>query len=231
MAQRKIKKKPDLNREMKKTLQTPKLKTNLLLHIFFLGIDILYGFKRTLPKFRILELLARYPYQAWETLSYHRLSKNYSRRRACSWQDNAYAWHHIELGRSAQDNEQWHLLLLDDIIRQKNIKLGWIRHSLLPWFMIRIYYLMTRIIYRLRPQWSFAMNAAFEAHAEHEYMLLAREQPQWNKEKINSRYFKYYPRQRTLGDLVKRIGLDERRHKNESLDEMKKLKQNKYKRR
>jgi ubiquinol oxidase len=36
----------------------------------FAAMDIVYGRKRTLEKFRVLELVARVPYQAWENVAY-----------------------------------------------------------------------------------------------------------------------------------------------------------------
>src|SRR5687768_3630765 len=36
----------------------------------FAIMDALYGKERTLPKFRVLELVARVPYQAWENVAY-----------------------------------------------------------------------------------------------------------------------------------------------------------------
>lgn len=38
--------------------------------LLFKAMDLLYGVERTLPKFRVLELVARVPYQAWENVAY-----------------------------------------------------------------------------------------------------------------------------------------------------------------
>ena len=116
------------------------------------------------------------------------------------------------------------MMLMDDIIAQKGIKLGWIRHSVMPKLMTMGYYYFSRALYHIEPTWSFAMNAAFESHAEHEYMQAVKENPDWDNEPVESEYFNYYPKQKNLGDLMRRIGLDERDHMNHSLEEIQRLK-------
>jgi hypothetical protein len=128
------------------------------------------------------------------------------------------------MGRESQDNEQWHMLLWADLCHQMGIKLCWIRHFVMPKTMTLVYFCITRVMYWLNPVWSFAMNAAFESHAEHEYMLYAQEHPEFENTPVDSVWFKYYPRQKTLADLVRRVGLDERDHMNHSLEEIERLK-------
>ena len=38
--------------------------------MLFRTLDTLYGKKRTLSKFKVLELVARVPYQTWEQVAY-----------------------------------------------------------------------------------------------------------------------------------------------------------------
>jgi len=210
----------DLIKEQEVTFATPKLQANFILRILFLTFDVVYGKARTLPKFKVLEILARYPYWAWENGSYLRLSRLFSKSRSARSEETKSLLRIIDLGRESQDNEQWHLLLLDDIIRQKGLKTGLIRHVILPRLLGFSYYYLTRIIYFFRPVMSFRMNAAFESHAEHEYMEMAKENPEWNAESVTSKYFKYYPEQKNLNDLIRRIALDERDHMNHSLEEI-----------
>jgi len=189
----------------------------------YLAFDMVYGKERTLPKFKVLEMLARYPYWAWENGSYHRLSKLYARSTKVPDERTKALWRIAALGRDSQDNEQHHLMLIEDIVHQKGIKLGWLRHGLIPRVLAFGYYHLTRFMYCVRPAWSFHMNAAFESHAEHEYMLMARENPAWDSEEVDSVHFKYYPRQVSLGALIRRIALDERDHMNHSLEEIERL--------
>ncbi|MDD4018938.1 MAG: hypothetical protein PHV28_13465 [Kiritimatiellae bacterium] len=216
----------DLKAEQARTLATPKLPANLALKGMFLTFDLLYGKERSLPKVMVLEILARYPYWAWENGAYALLSKWHCGTEPVPREKIEVALRHIQMGRDSQDNEQWHMLLWMDLCHQKGVRLSWFRHFLLPRHMTFVYFHMTRIMYRLRPAWSFAMNAAFESHAEHEYMLFAQEHPEFENEPVDSPWFTRYPRQKTLADLVRRVGLDERDHMNHSLDEIKRLNAN-----
>lgn len=213
----------DLGAEQERTLATPKLPANLILKFMFWQFDVLYGKVRSLPKVLVLEILARYPYWAWENGAYHLLSKLYSGTKKVSSEKVETALRHIQMGRESQDNEQWHMLLWADLCHQKGIKLGKIRHFLLPKAMTLVYFCITRVMYWMNPVWSFAMNAAFESHAEHEYMFYAKEHPEFENEPADSVWFKYYPKQKSLADLIRRVGLDERDHMNHSLEEVERL--------
>ncbi|HEY3484067.1 MAG TPA: hypothetical protein VGK49_01730, partial [Ilumatobacteraceae bacterium] len=46
------------------TLATPRRQAGLSARVLFLLMDVVYGKERTLEKFRVLELVARVPYQA-----------------------------------------------------------------------------------------------------------------------------------------------------------------------
>jgi len=208
----------DLKAEQKKTLETPVMKANLILKSMYLMMDILYGFKRTLPKFMIIEVLARFPYWAWENGGYKIITKSHTRSRWAKRVESNMALFLIDLGRESQDNEQWHLMLIQDIMKQKGLHLGWFKKVFLPRIMAGTYYYLTRIMWWMNPAWSFRMNAAFESHAEHEYMKLVLEHPEWEDEPVESEYFEFYPKQKSMADLFRRIGLDERDHMYHSLE-------------
>lgn len=213
----------DLKKEQEKTLSTPSLKSNLILKMMYLTFDILYGKEPTLPKVKVLEILARYPYWAWENGGYHMFSSVYAVTGKVLSASKMESQSLIDLGRDAQDNEQMHMMLVEDILHQKGIKLGWLQHRLIPRVMAFVYYYLTRIIFFIKPEWSFAMNAAFESHAEHEYMKMAVSHPEWDSESVESVHFDKYPRQKSLADLLRRIALDERDHMNHSLEEVERL--------
>jgi len=213
----------DLKAEQAKTLQTPVMQANVILRFMYVAMDVLYGTKRTLPKFKLIEILARYPYWAWEIGSYHKLTRRYTRTKYMNKKETDHAWRHIEFGRRSQDNEQWHLVLIEDIMRQKGMRQNWLMSTLVARLLAFGYLVLTRLMYRLKPEWSFAMNAKFESHAEHEYMRLVQEHPEWENEPVATEYFQYYPRQKTMADLFRRIGLDERDHMNESIAEYERL--------
>ncbi len=213
----------DLRAEQEKTLATPVLPANALLRLMYWSFDVLFGKAVTLPKVKVLEVLARYPYWAWENGSYHRITRLCAHITFSSPQAIETALRHIRLGRESQDNEQWHLLLVEDLMRQRGMKQNFITMQMLPRLMALSYFMLTVVLYRIKPEWSFAMNAAFESHAEHEYMKMAVQNPAWDEEPIDSQYFGFYPRQKTLGDLIRRIALDERDHMNECLEELDRL--------
>ncbi len=215
--------KVDLVVEQEKTLESPAMRANIFLRLMYWAMDVVYGRGRSLFKFKSIEVLARYPYQAWENSSYHRLTRQYARRRYTNKADSDNLLHLIDLGRKSQDNEQWHMVIIEDIMRQKRARQGWFRAYLVPRVLALAYLGFTRLMYGVSPKWSFSMNARFESHAEHEYMLMAKEHPEWEDEPVASEYFEYYPQPANLADLFRQIGLDERRHKEESMKEYERL--------
>lgn len=209
----------DLTSEQEKTLTHPALKASLILRMMYMTMDLIYGKGRSLMKFKSLEVLARYPYQAWENSSYHRLTRRYARNRYTKKEESDYLIEIIAMGRKAQDNEQWHMMIMEDLMRQKEVKQGIFRAKIAPRVLAFVYLGLTRAMYALNPKWSFSMNARFESHAEQEYMLMAKEHPEWEGVPLESDYFQYYPKPASLADLFRRIGMDERTHKEESMAE------------
>jgi hypothetical protein len=55
-----------LKREQEKTLGSPRMRYGILSRVLFFAMDLLYGRRRTLSKFKVLEVIARVPYQSWE---------------------------------------------------------------------------------------------------------------------------------------------------------------------
>lgn len=213
----------DLKAEQERTEQTPVLRANVILKMLYIGMDILYGKKGSLPKFRTIEVLARYPYWAWENGAYMALTKLFATTKSPSKEEADIELHVVDLGRKSQDNEQWHMLMIDDIMTKRGEQPGWLFGAFLPRVMALKYYYITRVMYWLNPAWSFAMNAKFESHAEHEYMKIVRDHPEWEDEPVDTVYFDYYPRQKSMADLFRRIGLDERDHMHESMTEYERL--------
>ena len=73
----------------------------------------------------------------------------------------------------------------------------------------------------IKPAWSYSLNADFEDHAEHEYMEFVKENPRLETEPFESDFKNDYGNFENLGDLFRRIGVDERLHKEESLNHIK----------
>ena len=136
-------------------------------------MDLAYGRTRTIVKFTMLEFIARVPYQAWERMSYLALAR-YRGRSALARRVFA----RIVESRADQDNEQWHLLILQDLVQRRGLRQSFLLHRLAPWLIAFFYYHVSWLLFVIRPEWSYRLNADFEDHAEHEYMAYVAEHPE-----------------------------------------------------
>ena len=73
------------------------------------------------------------------------------------------------------------------------------------------------MLFLLKPEWSYKLNAEFEDHAEHEYMEFVRDHPDLEGAAWESVLAEDYGRFASQADLFRQIGYDERVHKEESL--------------
>jgi hypothetical protein len=205
----------NLRLEQDKTLSSPRLRYGLLARALFLTLDLFYGRPRTLSKFKVLEVIARVPYQAWEQVAYvamtHKYGEpNFARR----------IFDFVSESREQQDNEQWHLLILEEMVEAQKIREGFLRHRVLPQMIAFLYYHISWLLYVMRPRLSYELNAHFEDHAEHEYMEFVRDNPSLENAIFRSEFESDYGTFNSQADLFRHIGLDERLHKEESLMRM-----------
>jgi ubiquinol oxidase len=207
---------PDrLRSEQLASLGSPRRDASLSARALFAFMDLAYGKQRTLQKFRVLELVARVPYQAWENVAYvavtHTASEPGFARRV---------FDRVRVNRWEQDNEQWHLLILNELLASGRYtdeqQLGLIRRFALPQLMAFVYYQLSWVMYAIRPSWSYRLNADFEDHAEHEYALLVQEHPEWEQQPFVSGFHSDFGHFDSLADLFRQIGYDERLHKLQS---------------
>ena len=201
-----------LKQEQEKTLATPRMRYGLLAKMLFFNMDLFYGKKRTLSKFKVLEVIARVPYQSWEHVAYIAITHKYGTpdfaRRIFDF---------VSESRRQQDNEQWHLLILEEMIDKRGIKEGFFHYRLLPQIIAFFYYHVSWLLYVIKPGMSYKLNAHFEDHAEHEYALFVQENPGFDRQPFESIFEKDYGSFESVADMFRRIGLDEREHKEESL--------------
>lgn len=201
-----------LKKEQEKTLASPRMRYGLLARLLFVSMDLLYGRAKTLAKFRVLEIIARMPYQAWENVAYIAITHAHAdpdfARRIFDW---------VRESRSQQDNEQWHLLILEELKNKSGIRERFFYRSLMPQTIAFFYYNISWILYVVRPKWSYLLNAYFEDHAEHEYMNYVAENPALEQVPFDSAFREDYGQFTSLADLFRQIGYDERVHKLESL--------------
>jgi len=205
-----------LKTEQSKTLQSPRMRYGFFASLLFLTMDIFYGKKRTFSKFKVLEVIARVPYQSWEHVAYIAMTHTYSMpgfaRRVFEF---------VKESRCQQDNEQWHLLILEELVQKQGIRENFFLCRILPQIIAFFYYHISWLLYVIKPAWSYSLNADFEDHAEHEYMKFVKENPRLEAEPFESDFKNDYGNFENLGDLFRRIGVDERLHKEESLNHIK----------
>jgi len=188
----------------------PRRRYSLSARALFALMDLLYGKERTLPKFRILELVARVPYQAWENVAYVAVTHT-SRQPGFARR----VFDTVRLARWEQDNEQWHLLILEELTAQER-RQPFVRYRVIPQVLAFAYYQLSWMMYVVRPAWSYRLNADFEDHAEHEYAHLVDEHPEWETTPFKGMFTDEFGEFESLADLFRQIGYDERLHKQES---------------
>ena len=193
------------------TLKASRRRYTLTARILFATLDVLYGRRRTLSKFKVLELIARVPYQAWEQAAYVAITRFHEKTSLAR-----RIYDRVTESRSQQDNEQWHLLILGEIIAQSGVKEGWLKHFVLPQLIAFAYYQVAWLMFVLRPGWSYCLNADLEDHAEHEYAHLVKEHPEWEAVPFTSELRAEYGEHASLADVFRQIAHDERVHKQES---------------
>ncbi|MBP9864854.1 MAG: hypothetical protein KBC91_00475 [Candidatus Omnitrophica bacterium] len=202
-----------LKDEQLKTLAAPRRPYGLLAKILFIIMDVCYGRRATLSKFKVLEVIARVPYQAWEQVSYIAMTHTYAKpgfaRRVFDF---------VKESRAQQDNEQWHLLILEEMVQKQGIRENFFLFRIAPQFIALFYYHISWLLYVLNPAWSYGLNADFEDHAEHEYMEFVRDHPELEREGHESAFKQEYGDFGSVADLFRNIALDERHHKEESLN-------------
>src|SRR4051812_14070662 len=66
-----------LVRAQHETLSSPRRRYGIAARLLFALLDTVYGRPRTLSKFKVLELVARVPYQSWEQVAYIAITHTY----------------------------------------------------------------------------------------------------------------------------------------------------------
>ncbi len=195
--------------EQDKQLKQSRRNYSLAARALFATLDAVYGTERDLDKFRVIEVVARVPYQAWESIAYVAMTHTSKRP------DFALRLHErIRVARFEQDNEQWHLLILEELT--KDHRRTWLKGRIIPQVLAVVYYQLSWILFVLRPKWSYRLNADFEDHAAHEYAHLVDENPQWETMSFDSQFETEYGSYDSLADMFRQIGYDEVIHREES---------------
>jgi hypothetical protein len=201
----------DLKKEQLASLARPRYKYSAIARFFFLSMDLVTGRKVTLAKAKLLETLACVPYRAWENRQYNRMTQQYGDLELVRQSRSIASW-----GRKAQDNEYWHLLVLNEKMKEDHVKDPWYLFPPIPFLMAASYAVMSWTMAFFAIHRAFLFNAEFEDHAEHVYAQFVQEHPEWENQPVNSGMVKQYGDFGTWADVFRRIGLDERDHMNSS---------------
>jgi demethoxyubiquinone hydroxylase (CLK1/Coq7/Cat5 family) len=197
-----------LRQAQAETLATQPHSFGILARMLFGVMDAAYGKEATILKFRVLEVVARVPYQAWENIGYVAITHVYANATL------ARSIHErVRQARDEQDNEQWHLLILQEYLDSKGQRGSWLLHRALPQVLAFTYYHISWLLYAIEPRLSYTLNRDFEAHAEREYMRYVAAHPELETEPFHSLFESDYGAHASMADLLRSIGLDEREHK------------------
>ena len=147
---------------------------------FFVNMDLLTGKKTTLAKAKLVEKLAPVPYRAWE-----RRERGPARRHQGDGELGNQADVIMRWGKEAQDNEHWHLLLIDEDPRRRR-QAAVVPDPAAPGTDGR----------PLRHPHlgdgtdghppGVLLNGEFEDHAEHTYAQLVEDHPEWEDQPVVS---------------------------------------------
>lgn len=105
-------------------------------------------------------------------------------------------------------------------MRAGGVRETWLKYWLVPKVVAFAYYQVSFALFVLRPDRSNRLNADFEDHAEHEYLQLVVEHPEWETEPYEPEIAAEYGTFVSKADLFRQIGHDERVHKLESVARM-----------
>lgn len=190
------------------TLATPRRRYSLAAKLLFVVMDVLYGGRGSYGKYRVLEIVARIPYQTWETATYKQVSRHPGRA--------GRLWQRVLEFRGQQDNETWHLMIMTELAESAGEKQGVVRGRVLPRLICLGYWHFSWLLYALKPDWSHRLNADFEDHAEHTYAEFVAAHPELEHLPHHSSFARRYGASGSVADLLRQIGHDERMHKLES---------------
>ena len=91
------------------TLAAPRLRYDPFSRLMFFTVNVLYGRPPSLTKFLVLEHLARIPYQTWERVAQRAIARTEGRSHLA-----LRIMNRVVEARAQQDNEQFHLLIIDE---------------------------------------------------------------------------------------------------------------------
>lgn len=200
-----------LRLEQLRTLSAPEARPHLALRLMFASIDVLYGRRLSIAKFLVLEHLAQVPYRSWERVAQRHIARARGRSLLAR-----RIQQRVAEARAQHDNEQWHMLVMEELVAREGRPLRRVRHRLLPRLMALPWQAATWVLHLMRPAASYRLNAAFEAHAERCYMRYVAEHPETERQMFGGPLADRWTGMVTVADVLRQIGHDERIHRLDS---------------
>lgn len=204
----------DLKAEQQASLERPRCAYSPAAKFFFSTMDLVTGRGTNLPKTLLIELLASIPYRAWELRMYSKLTFGYRNRQAVKKILELMEW-----SRDAQDNEYWHAQAIQEKMIEDGTKRPWYLFQPIPFLVVGGYILFTRSLALFNLRRAFLFNAEFEDHAEHIYAQFVQDNPQWETQPVTQKVVLDRMAFDNWADVFRRIGLDEREHRDASFIE------------
>jgi ubiquinol oxidase len=201
----------DLRREQQATLARPRYDYSAVTRTMVRGMDAMAGAENTVFKARIVETLAPIPYRAWESREYARLSRHFGDDTLVRGAEAIVRW-----AREAQDTEYQHLRVIGAKLREDEERGPRRLSRPMPDLMAGSWAFASRTLARASIRRSFLLNAEAEDHAEHYYAELVQAHPEWEEQPATGEAVRDYGDFSSWADVFRRIGLDERDHRNAS---------------
>jgi ubiquinol oxidase len=201
----------ELSQHNKRYLAIPTYRYGIPARLLFWTADKVFPQGRSFEFFAFVELVARVPYMAWEHVGHIAQTQNHRKH-----QFGRKIQNRVLLARDEQDNEFWHLLIMEEFCEAANYKRRWFFDRLFPQLLSVIYYHLSWTLYVVRPKWSYKLNSDFEDHALRQYSAFIAEHPEFDEMPWESAYRGDYGWHVTVGDMLRQIAWDEEQHKNHS---------------
>jgi len=178
--------------------------------------NIVYGKKPSYRKFRAVEIIARVPYQSWNSAIFTLLTicfRNEERALTLS--------KHARYAEYAQENETMHVVVISQLAKAEGNS-GFVRHTLIPMFFSFFYFWISYFLYLIKPRWSYELNYLFETHAFSQYNdFLNLYGDELREKKVESSFLAWYGRHSdNQYDFFLSVRNDELIHRTVSLEEI-----------
>ncbi len=203
----------ELRESQQRYLATPEYKYGLMARLLFWTASKVFPQGRSFEFFAFVELVARVPYMAWEHVGHIAQTQNH--------RDHSFdrkIQDRVLLARDEQDNELWHLLIMEEFLDKSGYRRRWFFDRAFPQLLSVIYYHLSWLLYVIKPQWSYQLNSDFEDHAMRQYALFVEENPEFDATSWESAYRGDYGFHVTVGDMLRQVAVDEEQHKDHSED-------------